>query len=124
VNKQQTLRRAWELRDGPAVFTTVSQDGIPNAVYVQCMQLLDDGRIAIMDNYFCKTKDNLQGGSKASFLLLTKPGDSYQAKGSIEYFTSGPIYEQLKESVDPKHPRVGAAVLSVEELYSGSKKLE
>jgi predicted pyridoxine 5'-phosphate oxidase superfamily flavin-nucleotide-binding protein len=124
VNKQETLRRAWQQRDGPAVFTTVSQEGIPNAVYVQCMQLLDDGRIAIMDNYFCKTKHNLQVGSKASFLLLTKPGDSYQAKGSIEYFTSGPIYEQLKESVDPKHPRVGAAVLSVEELYSGSKKLE
>ncbi len=124
MNSQEALRKAWQLRDGPAVFATVSKDGIPNAVYVTCLQQLADGRIAIMDNYFSKTKDNIKGGCRGSVLFLTKSEESYQAKGSIEYLTSGPVYEQLKESVDPKHPRVGAAVLSVEELYSGSKKIE
>ena len=112
------------MRDGPAVFATASQDGMPNAVYVACLQLRDDGRIAVMDNYFTKTKANIQAGTKGSVLFLTKSEESYQVKGSIEYMTSGPEYEQLKATLDEKLPRVGVALLTVEELYSGSKKIE
>ena len=124
MNVREALRKAWEMRDGPAVFATASQDGMPNAVYVACLQLRDDGRIAVMDNYFTKTKANIQAGTKGSVLFLTKSEESYQAKGSIEYMTSGPEYEQLKATLDEKLPRVGVALLTVEELYSGSKKIE
>ena len=119
----EILGPAWEQREGPAVFTTVDGQGLPNSVYVLGMKLLEDGRIAIMDNYFQKTRENIKNGSKGSFLFLAKPRKPYQAKGTIEYFTSGPVYEDLKASVDPKHPRLAAAVLRVEELYSGSERL-
>lgn len=119
----ETLKEAWELREGPAVFTTVAKNGVPNSVYVLSMKLLSDGRIAIMDNYFHKTRENIKNGSRGSFLFLAKPRKPYQAKGAIEYLTSGPVYEDLRASVDPKHPRVAAAVLRVEELYSGEEKL-
>jgi predicted pyridoxine 5'-phosphate oxidase superfamily flavin-nucleotide-binding protein len=123
MNVKELLKAAWELREGPAVFTTVDKEGRPNSVYVLGMKLLEDGRIAIMDNYFNKTRANIKSGSRGSFLFLAKPRKPYQAKGGIEYLTSGPVYEDLKASVDPKHPRLAAAVLRVEELYSGAEKL-
>ena len=123
MNGLEILKEAWGLREGPAVFTTVDKNSVPNSVYVLGMKLLEDGRIAIIDNYFQKTRENIKNGSKGSFLFLAKPRKPYQAKGSIEYLTSGPVYEDLRASVDPKHPRVAAAVLRVEELYSGSERL-
>lgn len=119
----EILKEVWELREGAAVFTTVDKDSVPNSVYVLSMKLLEDGRIAVMDNYFHKTRENIKNGGKGSFLFLAKPRKPYQAKGTIEYLTSGPVYESLKASVDPKHPRVAAAVLTIEELYSGAEKI-
>jgi predicted pyridoxine 5'-phosphate oxidase superfamily flavin-nucleotide-binding protein len=123
MNGLEILKEAWGFREGPAVFTTVDKNGVPNSAYVLSMKLLGDGRIAVMDNYFHKTRENIKNGSKGSFLFLAKPRKPYQAKGSIEYLTSGPVYEELRASVDPKHPRVAAAVLLIEELYSGAEKL-
>ncbi len=119
----ETLKEAWGLRAGPAILATVDAEGNPNSVYVLSMKLLDDGRIAVMDNYFHKTRENIKNGSRGSFLFLAKPRKPYQAKGPIEYLSAGPVYEGLKAAVDPKHPRVAAAVLTVEELYSGAEKL-
>lgn len=123
MNAKEILKEAWALREGPAVFTTVDGKGLPNSVYVLAIKLLDDGRITIMDNYFHKTRENIKNGGKGSFLFLAKPRKPYQAKGTIEYLTSGPVYEDLKASVDPKYPRLAAAVLRVEELYSGAERL-
>mgnify|MGYP003611625621 CR=1 FL=1 len=117
------LKAAWELREGPAIFTTVDKEGNPNSVYVLAMKLLEDGSIAIMDNYFHKTRANILAGSRGALLFLAKPRKQFQAKGRIEYLTSGPVYEDLKAIVAPKYPRLAAAVLHVEELYSGAEKL-
>jgi len=123
MNGLEILKEAWALREGPAVFTTVDAKGVPNSAYVLSMKLLSDGRIAIMDNYFHKTRENIKNGSKGAFLFLARPRKPYQAKGPVEYLTSGAVYEELKASVDAKFPRVAAAVLSVEELYSGAERL-
>ncbi|HAH30843.1 MAG TPA: hypothetical protein DCL44_00855 [Elusimicrobia bacterium] len=123
MDAKAILKAVWELREGPAVFTTVDKNGLPNSVYVLGMKLLEDGSIAVIDNYFHKTRENIKNGSKGSFLFLAKPRKAYQAKGRIEYFTSGPEYEKTRAVVDTKYPRVAAAVLRVEELYSGDEKL-
>ncbi len=123
MGTKEILEAAWPLREGPAVFTTVSVSGRPNSVYVLSMRLLSDGRIAVMDNYFNKTRENIMNGSSGAFLFLARPRRQYQAKGPIEYLTSGPVYEELKAAVDPKYPRLGVAVLTVEELYSGAERL-
>ena len=120
---KRILRDAWDSHEGPIVLTTADEKGIPNAIYATFEKLLDDGRIVVADNYFNKTRANIKRGSKGSVLFLTKERKSYQAKGSIEYLTDGPIYEDMRRWVDQKHPRIAAAVLSVDELYSGAEKL-
>jgi len=120
---KRILRNAWDSHEGPIVLTTADEKGIQNAIYATFVKLLDDGRIVVADNYFNKTRANIKRGSKGSVLFLTKERKSYQAKGSIEYLTDGPIYEDMRQWVDQKHPRIAAAVLSVDELYSGAEKL-
>ena len=119
----KALRDLWDRHEGPIVFSTVDKAGVPNAIYATFARLLDDGRIVVADNYFDKTRTNIKNGSKGSVLFITKDRKSYQAKGSIDYLTEGPVYEDMRTWVDDKHPRVAAAVLSVEELYAGAKKL-
>ena len=120
---KRILREAWDSHEGPIVLTTSDEKGIPNAIYATFVKLLDDGRIVVADNYFNKTRANIKRGSSGSVLFLTKERKSYQAKGSIEYLTDGPIYDDMRQWVDQKKPRIAAAVLSVDELYSGAERL-
>ena len=120
---KRILKEAWDRHEGPIVLSTADQHGVPNSIYATFARLLEDGRIVVADNYFNKTRTNIKNGSKAAILFITKEKKSYQAKGFIEYFTDGPIYEDMRLWVDQKHPRVAAAVLHVEELYSGAQKL-
>jgi len=117
------LKDAWDRHEGPIVLSTADKQGVPNSIYATNVKLLDDGRIVVADNYFNKTRANIKKGSKGSVLFLTKERKSYQAKGSIEYLTDGPIYEEMRQWVDQKHPRIAAAVVRVDELYSGAEKL-
>ena len=119
----QTVSEAWDNREGPVVMTTVSPSGVPNAIYATCVKKLDDQRIAVADNYFKKTRKNIEDGSRASILFITKEKKSYQVKGPIDYITEGEVYEEMKGWVDPKHPRVAVAVVQVEEVYNGQTKL-
>jgi len=117
------LKDAWDSREGPVVLTTVDEKVVPNAIYATSVKLLDDGRIVVADNYFNKTRANIKRGSMGSVLFLTKERKAYQAKGSIEYLIEGSIYEDMRQWVDPKHPRIAVAVLSVDELYAGAERL-
>jgi hypothetical protein len=120
---KKILKEAWDRHEGPIILSTADKNGVPNAIYATCVKLLDDGRIVVADNYFNKTRTNIKNGSKGAVLFITNEQKSYQAKGRIEYVTDGPIYEDMRMWVDQKHPRIAAAVLRVDELYSGAEKL-
>ncbi len=119
----EVICRAWEDREGPPVFATADKNGIPNAIYVTSIKLSAEGKAVIANNFFQKTRANIAAGSKGAFLFITREGKSYQLKGSIDYFESGANYEDMKKWADPQYPRVGAAVLQIEEAYSGGDKI-
>jgi predicted pyridoxine 5'-phosphate oxidase superfamily flavin-nucleotide-binding protein len=77
----------------------------------------------VADNYFDKTRKNILAGSKASILFITKGGTSYQVKGSIQLHSEGKIFDDMKKWNPAKHPGHAAAALTVEEVFSGSKKI-
>lgn len=90
------VMNAWQLREGPLVLITVCKNGVPNAKYVSIIKIIADGRIAVADNYFDKTKSNIDASNcKASALFIAKGHKSYQVKGIIEYHTQGPFYEEM-----------------------------
>ncbi len=105
------------------VFVTVDAQGTPNAAYCMPCKVVDRDKVVLCDNYFAKTRANLLSGSHGAVLFLTSDMKSYQVKGALEYLTSGPLFVEVRDSIDPKHPRVAAVVLPVKEVYSGAEKL-
>ena len=115
--------KAWDDNTDPVVLTTVDKKGTPNSIYVTCINRYDKSTLVVADNYFDKTRKNILEGSKAVILFITKTGTSYQVKGSIKLHSSGAIFDDMKKWNPEKHPGNAAAALSVEEVFSGSKKL-
>ncbi len=115
--------KAWNDRHGPVVFATVDKKALPNAIYASCVKLYEEGRIVIADNHFDKTRANIRSGSKGAVLFISTENDSFQVKGTIEYHTEGRFYNEMKKWLDPKFPGHAAAVINIEEIYSGSRKL-
>lgn len=123
ANLPESVLRAWSRREGPTVFSTVSQDGIPNAVYATCVAILNRDTIVIANNYFDKTLANIQSGSLGSLLFITDKQKSFQIKGSLEYHESGPIFDFMQCWNPPQHPGNGAAALRIKEVWSGAQRI-
>ena len=119
----ESIRAAWEDRDGAVVLATVDENGNPNIIYVTCVAAFSNQKLVVADNYFDKTRKNLKSGCKGAMLFMTKSGKAYQVKGSMEYLTEGPVFEHMKTWNPSKHPGHAAAVLNVEEVYSGAEQL-
>jgi len=122
-SKLKKLRADQGEREPIAVLTTVAADGTPNAIYVGSVGRFDDSTFFVANNYFHKTKENILAGSKASLLFLTKEGKAFQIKGDIELQDSGPIFDEMKRINPEKYPGHSAAVLHVEEVFSGAEQL-
>lgn len=119
----EIVNKAWENREGPVVLTTIDSEGVPNAIYATCVSKYSADTLVIADNYFNKTRANILAGSKVSLLFITKEGKSYQVKGVIEYYTSGPVFDDMKQWNPVKHPGHAAAALKVEQVFSGAERL-
>ena len=119
----QEVKDAWEHRQGPIVFTTVAKDETPNSIYATCVSLFHNNSIIVANNFFDKTIKNIESGSKASILFLTAESKSYQLKGSIHYVTSGEAFDNMKSWNPETLPGIGAAIVEVESIYFGAKKI-
>ena len=119
----EKVSKAWDDRNGPVIFTTVDEKGMPNAIYATCVHKYDEETIVIADNYFDKTQKNSLAGSKGSILFITGKGEAFQVKGAVEYHKEGDIFEDMKKWNPEKHPGHAAAVLKVNDVYSGAEKL-
>ncbi|NIA20012.1 MAG: pyridoxamine 5'-phosphate oxidase family protein [Xanthomonadaceae bacterium] len=119
----EAVSKAWDEKEGPVIFSTVDENGMPNAIYVTCVAKYGEEMLLVADNFFDKTRKNIFSGSKGSMLFITSEGKAYQVKGSIEYHKEGAIFEDMKKWNPTKHPGHAAVALKIEEVYSGAEKL-
>ncbi|NSW53676.1 MAG: pyridoxamine 5'-phosphate oxidase family protein [Anaerolineae bacterium] len=119
----ESILQAWEQRQVPVILTTVDANGMPNAIYASSVSHFGEDRLVVADNYFDKTRANIFTGSKGSILFMTKDRKTYQVKGTLHYHTEGEVFEAMKSWNPARFPGHAAAVLVVEEIYSGSEKL-
>jgi predicted pyridoxine 5'-phosphate oxidase superfamily flavin-nucleotide-binding protein len=123
TNEMKILARAWKNREGPAVLATVNATKTPNVIYVGEIQYWPGKGFIVADNFFHKTRANIQKGSKGAILFITWKRKSFQVKGPLTYHIKGPIFKKMRSAHDPKLPGVAAAFLRVKEAYSGAEKL-
>ena len=101
---------------------TASTTGVPNLIYMTYVKVVDDETILLADNYWHKTRQNLQSNPQAAVAVRDEKG-SFQIKGRTEWLTSGPLFDEMQSWVPDTHPRTAVGVLHVEEVYRGSTRL-
>ena len=117
------VQAAFAALQAPVVFGTVDAQGTFNAAYGMPCKVVERDKVVLCDTYFAKTRANLLSGSHGAVLYLTSDMKPYQVKGALEYLTTGSLFVEVRDSIDPKHPRVAAIILPVKEVYSGAEKL-
>jgi len=118
-----SIIEAWNNRKGPIVFSTVSEQGIPNSIYATCISRYTENKFMAANNFFDKTLNNILSGCEGAILFMTKESKAYQLKGIVNYYTSGEEFEDMKKWNPENLPGHGVAVLKVEEAYTGADKL-
>ncbi|MCD4700093.1 MAG: pyridoxamine 5'-phosphate oxidase family protein [Phycisphaerae bacterium] len=118
----EIVSKAWDDRKGPVILATVDAGGALNAIYATCVKKFSEAKLVIADNFFSKTRANIQAGSSGALLFITNEGKAYQVKGRIDYLTSGEIFDDMK-SWNGDRPGHAAAVVNVEEVFAGAEKL-
>jgi predicted pyridoxine 5'-phosphate oxidase superfamily flavin-nucleotide-binding protein len=125
-NVKESLNRSLKARR--VVFATASKDGMPNAVPVGIIRFPDDETVLVVDNYFLKTRANLEKNTQAALTfwdMVEKDGklvnnDGYQLKGKIRIENSGPLYEKVKaevKAIRAEFPAKAIVLLKVEEIF-------
>jgi len=120
----QIILDEWKNRTGAPVMTTVDGEGNANSIYATCVAIYRDSTILVANNYFNKTLMNIEKGCRGNFLFITEDKKAYQLKGTYAHYTSGEEFEDMKKWNPERHPGVGVAVLTVEEIYSGAQRIE
>lgn len=119
----QEILTAWTAKSGAPVMTSVDKNGTANSIYATCVSIYNDEKILVANNYFDKTLKIIKDGCKGGFLFITDENKAYQLKGTYTYLTEGPEFDDMKSWNPSKHPGHGVAVLKIEEIYSGSRKI-
>lgn len=119
----QAFLDAWENKEPRMIFSTADAKGEPNSVWVLCVKLLDNDRVLIANNFFSKTLENIKSNSRGALLMIAPEREAYQIKGSLEYYTEGEIFDDMKSWLDPKFAGVGATILNIESIYYGTEKV-
>jgi predicted pyridoxine 5'-phosphate oxidase superfamily flavin-nucleotide-binding protein len=103
-------------------FATASKNGEPNVIPIGMCKLQEDGEtIWITDNYFNKTRKNLEESPRASLYVWgAEIKGCYQIKGDIEIKTEGEDYEKMYKmvkSIGEKYPAKALLVMKITEVY-------
>ena len=106
----------------PVPVATADSNGKPNVIFVTFLRIVDDETIQIADNFFNKTRANLNENPQISIVGYdSETKRSFQVKGRVDIMTEGPVYEDVKAWVHARSkamPMMSAVVMHVEEIYN------
>jgi predicted pyridoxine 5'-phosphate oxidase superfamily flavin-nucleotide-binding protein len=86
----------------PAEIATASADGVPNVTHLSRVDMLDDERIVLSNQFFSKTVRNLAENPRACVVVIDPTTyDSYRLVVRYERTERrGPIFERLRRDID------------------------
>jgi adenylate cyclase len=86
----------------PAEIATASADGIPNVTHLSRVDMLDDERVVLSNQFFSKTVRNLAENPNACVVVID-PVTYDSFKLVLQYERTerrGPIFERLRRDID------------------------
>jgi len=107
------------IENSNVTLATCNQNNVPNCCVIACAKVINDKQILFTDNYFNKTRSNLEDNKNVSLAICSADGNqAYQLKGTAQIFTEG----EYKEMVDNMECNQGlahkaAVLVSVTEIW-------
>ena len=101
------------------VLATADNNGIPNAVPILFVKLMDNDSLLLVDNFMKKTVDNISINPNVA-ISVWKDLTGYQFKGKAKIETSGPNFETGKKVVQVKEPKLtpkGIVLVDIDSIY-------
>jgi adenylate cyclase len=86
----------------PAVIATCSADGIPNVTYLSKVRYVDEEHVALSNQFFSKTTENIGQNPRAQITLL-RPSTGQQVRLDVFFVRredAGELFEQLRAELD------------------------
>ncbi len=116
----------------PLPIATADKSGKPNVVFVTMWKILDDETILFVDNFFNKTRKNIEANPNMAIVAYDgETKKSYQIKGTVDIETRGERFSEARAMADTKKlPGKAALVFHVKEIYyaiygpNAGKKIE
>lgn len=91
------------------VLATVDKNGIPNAVPINFVDVLNDTQIMLVDNLMNKTRANLEVNQNVA-VTVWHEHEGYQIKGTATVETSGANFESGLAQVKKEKPYIDPRV--------------
>jgi predicted pyridoxine 5'-phosphate oxidase superfamily flavin-nucleotide-binding protein len=106
----------------PLPIATADKIGKPNVVFVTMWKILDDETLLIVDNFFNKTRKNIEANPQMAIVAYDSDAKkSYQIKGTVNIENKGDRFSAAKEMADSKKlPGRAAVVFHVKEIYDAT----
>ena len=101
------------------VLATTDKKGIPNAVPLGCVKLMDDDRLLLVDNFMKKTVDNIAVNPHVT-VSVWDDATGYQFKGNATIETSGEHFDAAVEMVKARNAELtpkGIVLVSIDSIY-------
>ncbi len=93
----------------PATIATCAPDGTPNVTYLSIVHMVDDGHLALSNQFFNKTQQNIRQNPRVQ-VLLPHPvtGEQYRIDARYERSEAGgPIFERMRQNLDAVAAQTG-----------------
>jgi len=104
----------------PASFATSSKIGCVNCNVVSDIRVVSPNQIIVADNFFNKTRQNLNENSLVALVVHTTDyKNAYQLKGSAQVYTDNKHRQQLIEIFgdDPHWSKKATVIVTVTEIW-------
>ena len=108
------------------VLATTDRKGIPNAVPLGCVKLMDDDRLLLVDNFMKKTVDNIAVNPHVSVSVWGE-ATGYQFKGKATIETSGKHFDAAVAMVKAKNAELspkGIVLVTIDSIYITSPGID
>lgn len=106
----------------PSVVATLDAEGVPNVSYLSQVHLVDDDHVALSNQFFSKTADNVRATGRATIIVVSgRSGAQYSLALAYEAsLTAGDLFDRMAAQLRAISTRQGAGeIMSLKsaELY-------
>lgn len=94
----------------PSIVATLDAEGVPNVSYLSQVHLVDDAHVALSNQFFSKTADNVRATGRATIIVVSgRSGAQYRLDLAYEAsLTTGDVFDRMAAQLSAISTQQGA----------------